>query len=148
MIDYAREDFTREQDYDVIADIVGGHSWGECSRALKPGGRFVLVGAKATNPWIGPLGHVAAVWLASRFGSRKAVFFVTKSSDQDRATISRLLESGQVRPIIDRCYGITELRAALEYVGAGHTRGKVVITLFPGTPSGLPPARGYTQSSL
>src|SRR5262245_5844370 len=131
VIDYTREDFTRDQRYDVIADIVGGRSWGEYRLALNPGGRFVMVGAKPTHPWIGPLGHVAAVWLRSRFSDRKAVFYVTKSTANDLVTLSRMLESGQVRPVIDRCYGITELRAALEYVGAGHTRGKVVITLFP-----------------
>ena len=131
VIDYTREDFAPDQPYDVIADIVGGRSWGEYCRALNPGGRYVMVGAKSTHPWIGPLGHVTAVWLASRFSDRKAVFYVTKSSADDLATLSRMLESGQVRPIVDRCYGATELRAALEYVGAGHTRGKVVITLFP-----------------
>jgi len=131
VIDYTREDFAHDQRYDVIVDIVGGRSWSEYCRALNPGGRFVMVGAKATHAWIGPLGHVAAVWLASRFGDRKAVFYVTKSSADDLTTLSRMLESGQVRPVIDRCHGITELQAALEYVGAGHTQGKVVVTLFP-----------------
>ena len=69
MIDRTREDFTRERErYDVIADVAGGHSWRDCGASSKPEGRLVIVGAHGSRR---QLGHIAGVWLASRFGKQR-----------------------------------------------------------------------------
>ena len=45
------------------------------------------------------------------------------------ADLADLLEAGQLKPVIDRTYPLSAAADALRYVGAGHTRGKVVITV-------------------
>jgi NADPH:quinone reductase-like Zn-dependent oxidoreductase len=44
-------------------------------------------------------------------------------------TIKHLIETGEVTPVIDRSYQLSETAEAIEYVGEGHARGKVVITV-------------------
>ena len=55
--------------------------------------------------------------------------FLSVEKRQDLLTLADLLEAGQVTPVIDRTYPLDEAADALRYVGAGHTRGKVVVTV-------------------
>ena len=112
-----------------MLDIVGNRSWRDCRRVLKPGGIFVVAGAQPTNRWIGPLGHVAALRIASLFGSRKVVNFMAKISAEDLDHLGQLLQAGTVTPVIDRTYDRSQIVEALEYLGQGHARGKVVISV-------------------
>ena len=130
VVDYTREDFTRSgQRYDLLLDIAGSRSWSECRRVLDDKAIVVLVGAPKGNRWIGPLGHVASVHLASLGASQKVVFFVAKFSREDLMVLQELLEAGKVTPVIDRRYDLSEVPAALTYLGEGHAQGKVVITM-------------------
>ena len=52
-----------------------------------------------------------------------------KPSQNDLITLKELFEAGKVRSIIDRQYPLSEAAEALRYLGAGHARGKVVITV-------------------
>jgi NADPH:quinone reductase-like Zn-dependent oxidoreductase len=127
VVDRTRESFTSaDERYDVIADVAGGHSWREMRRALKPDGRLVIVGAHGSHR---QLGHIAAIWLASRFGKGSARFFVTKFSKPDLQTLADLLESGALKPAIDRTYQLDEAQDALRTFGEGHVRGKLVLTM-------------------
>jgi NADPH:quinone reductase-like Zn-dependent oxidoreductase len=130
VIDYTRQDFTRNgQRYDLVLDVAGSRSWPGCKRVLDHNGTLVLVGGPKTNPWIGPLGHVAGVRLASLRASQKVVFFVAKFNQEDLVALRELLEAGTVTPVIDRQYALNELTEALRYLGEGHARGKVVISV-------------------
>jgi NADPH:quinone reductase-like Zn-dependent oxidoreductase len=51
---------------------------------------------------------------------------------EDLAFMAELLETGQVVPVIDRCYALSETAQALAYYGQGHARGKVVIAVADG----------------
>ena len=127
VIDRTREDFTRGDDrYDVIADVAGGHSWRAIRRVLKPEGRLVVVGAHGSSS---QLGHIAATWLSSRFGKRTAKFFVTQFNKADLQTLADLLESGALKPAIDRTYELDEAQDALRTFGEGHVSGKLVLTM-------------------
>jgi NADPH:quinone reductase-like Zn-dependent oxidoreductase len=127
VLDYTREDFTREQErYDVILDVAGGHSWRSMRGTLEPDGRFVMVGAHGSR---GVLRHLAAVWLASRFSKQTATFFVTQFNKPDLQTLADLLESGKLKPAIDRTYELSEAQDALRTFGEGHVRGKLVLTI-------------------
>ena len=55
--------------------------------------------------------------------------FLSVGKRQDLLTLADLLATGQVRPVIDRTYALDEAADALRHVAAGHTRGKVVITV-------------------
>lgn len=48
---------------------------------------------------------------------------------KDLDSIGELIEAGKVKPVIDRCYPFSETAEALRYLGTGHARGKVVITV-------------------
>jgi NADPH:quinone reductase-like Zn-dependent oxidoreductase len=127
VIDRTREDFTRGAErYDVIADVAGGHSWRAIRRCLEPEGRLVIVGAHGSRR---QLRHIAAVWLASRFGKQTVTFFITKFSKEDLQTLADLLESGDLKPAIDRTYELAEAQDALRTFGEGHVRGKLVLTM-------------------
>jgi NADPH:quinone reductase-like Zn-dependent oxidoreductase len=130
VIDYTRDDFTRsDAQYDLMFDNAGSRSWRECKRVLKPRARVVLVGGQMGGPVMGPMGHVLSSKLASMFGARKAVFFVAKFNSDDMQTLRELLEAGKVKPVVDRRYPLSEVADAFRYLGEGHARGKVVITI-------------------
>ena len=130
VVDYTREDFTRgEQRYDVLFDVAGSRSWSECRRVLAPNATLVMVGAPKGNRLLGPLGHIVAVRLGSVRGSQKAVFFVAQLTKADLLVLRELLEAGKVTPAIDRRYELGEIAEALRYLGEGHARGKVVVTV-------------------
>jgi len=126
VIDRMHEDFTRgDVRYHLILDVAGGHGWGALRRVLAPGGRAVLVGAHANRR---PLRHLARLWLASRLRG-DLVFFITKFNNEDLQTLADMLESGALKPAIDRTYELEEAQEALRTFGEGHVRGKLVLTM-------------------
>ena len=130
VIDYSKEDFTRTGErHDVLLDIAGSKSWFACRRVLRPHARVVVIGAPATTPLVGPLGHIAAVRVASLASSRKAVFFVAKLNRPDLETLRELVEAGKVSPVIEGCYELEEIADALRLMGRGHVQGKLVLTV-------------------
>jgi NADPH:quinone reductase-like Zn-dependent oxidoreductase len=130
VVDYTREDFTSlEIRHDLMLDISGGRSFLACRRALTPDATFVLVGGKMTYRGLGPLPHIAGTILKSRFRSQKVTFFVAKVTTEDLSHVRDLIEEGKVRPVIERTYPLSEACGALAYLGEGHARAKLVITL-------------------
>jgi NADPH:quinone reductase-like Zn-dependent oxidoreductase len=131
VIDYTKEDFTRSGDrYDVIVDIGGTHPWRRLRRALTPNGTLVIVGSqRRANPLIGPLGYIMRTWLASKFSKQKATFFIAKFNKPDLETLRELLASGQMKAVIERVYPFAQIADALQYMGEGHARAKLVVTI-------------------
>ncbi|HEY3461930.1 MAG TPA: NAD(P)-dependent alcohol dehydrogenase [Gaiellaceae bacterium] len=127
VLDYTREDFTREGTrYDLVLDVAGGHSWFAIKRALGPLGRFVPVGAHGHRH---QLGHLAALRLESVGTSRTFKFFVTKLEKPDLQTLAEMLENGSLKPVIDQSYDLSEASDAFRAFGEGHVRGKLVLTI-------------------
>src|SRR5262249_34827904 len=131
VIDRTKQDFTRSGDrYDLIVDIGGTHAWRSLRRALQPDGTVVTVGSqKRGSRLIGPLGYIGRIWLASRFTKQKAVFFIAKFNKPDLEVLRDFLESGRVEPTIERVYPFAQIADALQYMGEGHARAKLVVTL-------------------
>jgi NADPH:quinone reductase-like Zn-dependent oxidoreductase len=130
VIDYTREDFTRsDRRYDLMLDVAGSRSWSECRRVLEPQATLVVVGAQRGSRLLGPLSHIAKVRLAALRSSRKVVFFIAKLNKPDLAVLRELLEAGKVTPAIDRRYELSESADALRYLGEGHARAKIVISV-------------------
>ena len=129
-IDYARQDFTRgDQRYDLLLDVAGGRSWSECKRVLGRHSTLVIVGGPKSSRLLGPLGGVVAKRLAGVVERRKVVFFIAQLSRPGLEALRELLETGAVEPVIDRRYELAQIADALEYLGEGHSRGKVVIAV-------------------
>jgi NADPH:quinone reductase-like Zn-dependent oxidoreductase len=130
VVDYTREDFTRSDErYDLMLDIAGSRSWSECRRVLKSQATLVIVGGPKTNRLLGPLGHLVKVRLAAFRSSRKVVFFIAKFNKADMEALRELLETGTVTPVVERSYELSDIAGALEYMGEGHCRAKVVLTV-------------------
>jgi NADPH:quinone reductase-like Zn-dependent oxidoreductase len=129
VIDYSRDDFTKgSRRYDLMLDIAGSKSWRQCRRVLTSDARLVIVGGEG-NPLIGPLAHIAATWLGAKPGSRTATFFVADLNRPDLDFLGELLQTGQVKPFVEKRYELTDVADALRYMGDGHARGKLVIAI-------------------
>ena len=124
VIDYTSEDATRgEQRYDLVFDVAAKLSFADCKRVLSPQGIFVTTE-------FSPALLLKALW-ASLTGDQKLVSQLAKPpSERDWAFMKELLERGQVKPVIDRTYTLREVPEALRYVGQGHARAKVVVTMI------------------
>jgi NADPH:quinone reductase-like Zn-dependent oxidoreductase len=131
VIDYTRDDFTRNGGrYDLILDVAGNRSWSECKRVLNEDATLVLVGGPKTNHWIGPLGKAFGRRAASLVGSRKVIApFFAKLTKEDLEVMAELLETGRVTPVIEKRYELDRVPEALAYLGQGHARGKLVVTV-------------------
>ena len=128
--DYTREDFTRSGErHDLMLDIAGSRSFLEFRRVLKPEAIVVAVGAPMSARGLGPLKHLIGSRLKSLGRSQSVVNFVAKITKEDLAFMSELLADGTVKSVIDRRYGLAEVPYALRYLGEGHARGKIVITV-------------------
>jgi NADPH:quinone reductase-like Zn-dependent oxidoreductase len=91
-----------------------------------------VVGGPKSNRLLGPLGHVAAMRAGAIARRQKALFFIARPSRVDLDVLRELIEAGQVRPVVDRRYDLPETAAAFAYLGEGHARGKVVVTVANG----------------
>ncbi|OLC27420.1 MAG: alcohol dehydrogenase [Verrucomicrobia bacterium 13_1_40CM_4_54_4] len=132
VIDYTKEDFAKgEQRYDVILDNVPNHSLSECRRILNPNGKYVMIGGGGPNDsrWIGPFGRVINTMILSPFVSQKMGMMMADPSQKDLAVLADMMQSGKVKPVIDRTYKLSEVPEAIRYLEQGHARGKVVITV-------------------
>jgi NADPH:quinone reductase-like Zn-dependent oxidoreductase len=131
VIDYTKEDFTAGDDqYDVILDNVGNHGYSSLSDVTTPDGYIVSVGGSKANPWLGPISRViVARPLASLFIGQHLPFYVAELNKDDMEYLANLAREGKLRSAIDRRYPLEQTAAALDYLGTGHVRGKVVVTL-------------------
>ena len=78
---------------------------------------------------MGPLSHIVKVHLAALRSSQKVVFFIAKFNKPDMVVLGELLEAGKVTPVVERSYELSKAVDALQYMGEGHARGKLVITV-------------------
>jgi NADPH:quinone reductase-like Zn-dependent oxidoreductase len=133
VIDYTREDVTRgDRRYDAILECVGNLPFSACRRILTPRGIYVGVGgggpdASGTALLAGIFKSMVVSW----FASQKSVGILARSNPADLNTIGELMQTRKVIPVIDRRYGLSEVREAIRYLEKGHARGKVVISVWP-----------------
>jgi NADPH:quinone reductase-like Zn-dependent oxidoreductase len=126
VIDYTREDFTRHgQHYDLILAVNGYHPISDYLRALNPEGRYVVAGGSMRQLFQAALqGRQAA-----KTGGQKTSIVSLVQDQKDLVFMKELLESGQVVPVIDACYPLSQTAEALWYFEKEHAKGKVVITM-------------------
>jgi len=122
VIDYTVDDFTADgETYDAIVECVGNAPFERVERSIRPGGALLLV-----------VTSLRSMLTASRNRKRtgKLVTFggVPVTGD-DLATIVRLAEAGEFRPVIDRTYDLDEIVEAHRYVDTGRKRGNVVLRI-------------------
>ena len=126
VVDYTKQDVTQSgRQYDLILDAAAYRSLADYKRVLRPGGVYVLVGGATARLFqamlLGPL--------MSKKGERKMGGLMAKPNQEDLLVMKDLLEEGQVKPVIDRRFPLSETADAIRYLEAGKARGKVVITV-------------------
>jgi len=125
VIDYKQEDFTKTgKRYDRILDTKTNRSIFSYLRALNPGGKYITVG--------GSIPRLLQTFLCSPIISlftHKKVSIVALKANKDLDYMSKLFESGQVKPVIDGPYTLEEVPEAFRIFGRGEHRGKLVITV-------------------
>jgi NADPH:quinone reductase-like Zn-dependent oxidoreductase len=132
-IDYTNVDFTTTgQRYDYILDNVANRSLADLRRALTPRGTLVPNGGGFDHRWVASGGRLIWAKLSFAFVSQSVQTFIASSTQQNLGALSELVAAGKVTPVIDRTYPLSETRQAIGYVGQGHARGKVVISLVKG----------------
>jgi NADPH:quinone reductase-like Zn-dependent oxidoreductase len=126
VIDYTREDFTKNgKQYDLILDLIAQRSVFAYPRALRPTGSYFAVGGSVVTFFqimlLGP-------WIRRTTGKNIRVLAVQRNR-KDLVSITELCEAGQVVPVIDRRYPLSEVPEALRYLGEGRAKGKLIITV-------------------
>ena len=129
VIDYMLEDFADgQQRYEVILDVGGNASLSRLRRALTPKGTLVIVGGETDGRWLGGTDRQLRALVLSRFVGQKLGTFVSRENHGDLMVLKELIEAGQVIPVVDRAYPLSDVPDAIRYMREGHARGKVVIT--------------------
>ena len=126
VIDYTRQDFTKNgKQYDLILDLIAHRSVFAYRRALKPNGTYFFVGGS-----VGTLFQILLLgpWVRRTTG-KKIRLLAVPQNNKDLISITELCETGEIIPMIDRRYPLSEVPEALRYVGEGRAKGKVVITV-------------------
>ena len=135
VIDYTQEDFAEgDKRYDLILDIGGNSSLSRLRRALTPRGTLVIVGGEDGGRWIGMDRQLRALAL-SPFVGQRLTMFGPKEHYAVLERLTELIENGQLVPVIEQTYPLSDMPDAMRHLQAGHARGKLVITVNPTTTS-------------
>ena len=126
VIDYRREDFARDgQRYDLILAANAYRPLSDYRRVLKPGGRYVMTGgggAQILQAML--LGTLVSMTSSQRMGNIMAV-----ATKNDLVVLAELLETGKIKPVIDRTVALRDVPAAIRYLENEHARGKIVVSV-------------------
>ena len=123
VIDYTREDFTQNRlTYDIIFDTLGKSSFSHCRDSLKKNGRYLVTNGNMLR------NYLLMLW-TSIVGGKKFVFGLSIEKSKSLNFVRELIEAGQIKPVIDRCYPMEQIVEAHRYVDKGHKKGNVVITV-------------------
>ncbi|TVR25076.1 MAG: NAD(P)-dependent alcohol dehydrogenase [Anaerolineaceae bacterium] len=122
VIDYTKQDFTQNgQTYDLIVDVLGKCSFSHCRDSLKPEGVLLLASFKARQA-------LRMLW-TSLTGGKKMICALSSYKPEDLTHIKELVEAGQIKAVIDRCYPLEQAASAHRYVESGAKTANVVIVM-------------------
>ena len=126
VIDYTKEDFTKNgKQYDLILDVIAYRSIFAYTRALAPNGTYFFVGGSVALLFpilfLGPL--------IRRITGRNIKLLSVQTDAKDLMYIAELIQACKVTTAIDKRFPLSEAAEALRYLGEGHAKGKVVITV-------------------
>ncbi len=131
VVDYSRYDFLRDAaPYDLIMDIGGNRLLWQLRRALTPNGKLVMV-APQPGQWIGLVVRILGARVMSRFGSRRLGGYLARVNREDLLVLKDLVETGKIKPVIDRTYPFEQIPEAIRHMESGGVAGKIVITVSP-----------------
>jgi NADPH:quinone reductase-like Zn-dependent oxidoreductase len=122
VIDYTKEDFTKSDErYDFVFDVVGKTTFSQCKGILKPKGIYLENMMEVKD-------FLKVLW-TSIVGGKKIKGGVSTEKAENLKFFIELIESGKLRPVIDRIFPLEKTAEAFQYVEQGHKKGNVVISL-------------------
>ncbi len=120
VIDYTKEDFTQNgETYDVIFDAVKAISVSRSLKSLNKNGIMILSAAGMSE-------MLQGLWI-SMTSSKKVMTGVISHTAEDMIFLKGLIETGKLKPIIDRTYRLDQIAEAHAYVEKGHKKGNVAV---------------------
>jgi NADPH:quinone reductase-like Zn-dependent oxidoreductase len=126
IMDYTKTDFMKTAaKFDLILAINGSYSLMGYRKLLKPNGVHVTVG--------GSLGQIFKTMIFGPFlsiGSKKMKLLAAKSNSDDLKHTADLMSKGEIQAIIDKAFPWEKAIEAMEYVAAGHSSGKVIVSIL------------------
>jgi NADPH:quinone reductase-like Zn-dependent oxidoreductase len=130
-IDERAEDFASGRHrYDLMLDTKGNRSISACRRALASDGTYVAVGCDVVGGrWLGALPHLLRPLALSPFVSQKMTSLFAKRNHEDLHVLAELVERGDITPVIDQAYPLSEIAAAMQYLETGQPQGKLIINV-------------------
>ena len=135
VVDYTKQDFTETQErYDLILDNVGSQGFTDMADVMKPDGIIVVVGGSKKGPFLGPIKRIGWSKLAGNFIDQPIKFFIASVNKADLELLANLARDGKMKSVVERTYPLEQTGAALEYLGEGHARGKIVVTMSDAGP--------------
>ncbi|MEU2006663.1 NADP-dependent oxidoreductase [Rhodococcus sp. NPDC019627] len=141
VIDYKKEDFAAVlRDYDLVLDTLGGEALANSLRVLKPGGKVISVAGPPDHTFAKEAGLnwiVQQVMRLLSFRIRRNAkrhhvtysFLFMKSSGDQLRQLTSIIDSGAIRPVVDRIFPFEQTKEALAYVDQGRAKGKVVVKI-------------------
>jgi NADPH:quinone reductase-like Zn-dependent oxidoreductase len=130
VIDYTTEEAVDTgRKYDLVVNIGGTHSLKALRRTLTEHGTLAAVGGSQHGGLFGPGTVAIRGSLLSPFVSQRLVKVDGKGNTADLATLAGMIESGDVKPVIDRVFDLSDTPDAMRYLIDGHPKGKVVVTV-------------------
>jgi NADPH:quinone reductase-like Zn-dependent oxidoreductase len=141
VIDYKKDDFESIlKDYDVVLNSQDKKTLEKSLRILKPGGKLISISGPPDPDFAKEIGLNWLMKLIVYFlslGTRKKAkrldlgfsFLFMKAQGEQLSQIRKLLESGVIKPVIDKVFPFEQTNEAMAYVETGRTRGKVVVKL-------------------
>ena len=120
VIDYTKEDFTKSNEkYDFVFDVVGKTTFSESKGILKPKGIYLENNMEIYD-------FMKVLW-TSITGGKKIKGGVSTERAENLKFFAKLIESGNLKPAVDRIYPLEKTAEAFHYVEQGHKKGNVVI---------------------
>lgn len=140
-IDYKKDDFEKMlRDYDVVLNSQDKKTLEKSLRISKPGGKLISISGPPDPDFAKEIGlnwMMKLIVYFLSFGTRKKAkrldvsfsFLLMKAQGEQLSQITKLIESGVIKPVIDKVFPFEQTNEAMAYVETGHAKGKVVVKL-------------------
>ncbi|HEY2523042.1 MAG TPA: NAD(P)-dependent alcohol dehydrogenase [Streptosporangiaceae bacterium] len=130
VVDYTRGGITDgAHRYDVILDTGGNRPLRQLLGALTRDGTLVIVGGETGGRWLGGFDRALRAPVLSRFVRPRLAAVMCSENAADLLVLTELINSGRMRPVIDKTYPLSQAPDAIRYLEEGRARGKVVVTI-------------------
>jgi NADPH:quinone reductase-like Zn-dependent oxidoreductase len=127
VIDYTKTDFTQAGErYDIIIDNAANHGPSALRRALAPQGRAMIVGFDNLGRLFATL--IMGFWIG-KTSTQKLGMMLAETTPTDQQILREMLDSGKIKPVIDRTYPLAQTAEAIAYLETMRARSKVVVTM-------------------